>query len=72
MKKTFSHWAPTVLCVLLSLLSLVRSVNADTNSWQPVFFAFLPMCFALVSIVTISLGRRIEELQREVADLRAR
>jgi hypothetical protein len=72
MQKAFIHWAPAVLCLFLCAWSLLRSFSSATDSWQPVFFAFLPMCFVFVGLVTTSLLQRIDQLQSEIARLRDR
>jgi hypothetical protein len=71
-KQRLIHWVPTAFCAFLSLMVLFRPSVAGSSSWQPTFFAFLPMCFVFVAIVTSSLYRQNLELQRQLAELRAK
>ena len=52
------------LCALISILPLF-SVDAG----RPAFFSFLPMCFLFVGFLLHALLRRVEELERRVAEL---
>jgi hypothetical protein len=75
--KKIGYWIPGVFCAFISLIALFGSIGPHlffgTRSyevwWQPVFFAFLPMCFFFVGIGTTHLHRELNELRRRIAEL---
>ena len=52
-------WFPTIFCALLSLVGLFGSGTSD----NPVFYAFLPMCFYFMSAVQHAAWRRMDALE---------
>jgi hypothetical protein len=68
--KTIAHWTPAAFCAFISLIAVFAWVrSSDTGWWQPVFFAFLPMCFFFVGAVTFAMHRELRELRKRLADL---
>jgi hypothetical protein len=68
MKQTISHWIPAIFCTFISLMALSGLVASDAG-WWPVFFSFLPMCFLFVGFVTFQMQRKIQELQKHLAEM---
>jgi hypothetical protein len=71
--KTIAHWTPAAFCAFISLTALFTSMRSpDSGWWQPMFFAFLPMCFFFVGLVTARTQHELRELQKRLADLEQR
>lgn len=69
MTQVIRHWIPAAFCAFISLIALFGSVDIDTDSWSPTFFAFLPMCFFFVGAATSQMQREILELRKQLAEL---
>ena len=75
--RTIVYWIPAAFCALISFLALLESIGIHffvgstgyIGWWQPVFFAFLPMCFFFVGVATTHLHRELRELKQRVAEL---
>ena len=52
------------MCAFISLAALFLG-----DAGRPAFYSFLPMCFLFVGFLMHALLRRVEELERRVADL---
>ena len=70
MRQTVRHWIPAAFCAFISLIALFASVDPAAGWWRPTFFAFLPMCFFFVGIVTSQMQGEIGELRKQLADLK--
>jgi len=70
MKQNIGHWIPAAFCGFLSLIALFGSISSESGWWRPAFFAFLPMCFFFVGAATSRMQREIEELRKQLAELR--
>ena len=71
MRHSVRHWIAAGFCAFISLIALVASVG-NAESWRPAFFAFLPMCFYFVAIVTTQMQVEIRELRNQLAELQAK
>jgi hypothetical protein len=70
-KQALRHWLPALFCACLSVIALTLWARSSSERWNPVFFAFLPVCFVFFGLVTSSMHREISALQSEVAELRS-
>ena len=52
------------MCAFISLAALFLG-----DAGRPAFYSFLPMCFLFVGFLLHALLRRVEELERRVAQL---
>ena len=57
-------WMPTAFCAFLSLFKLVLPDASD-----PAFYSFLPMCFFFSGVAGLVLWKRIDLLERRLAEL---
>jgi len=55
-------WIPFAFCAFLTLLKLTLGSAAD-----PAYFSFMPMCFFFVASAQAAAYKRIDELERELA-----
>jgi len=74
MKSVFQklvHWLPFAFAAYLCYTTLWRLSASDGPMWAPAFYAFLPMCFFFVGLVTFRLEREVRELRGQIAKLTA-
>jgi hypothetical protein len=71
MKRAIRHWIPAAFCAFISLIALIASVGPDAGWWRPAFFAFLPMCFFFVGVITSQMQSEIRGLRAELEELQA-
>ena len=69
--QSLAHWLPFVFAAYLCYSALWRLAASDTRVWEPAFYAFLPICFLFVGMLTLRMRREIRELRESVATLRA-
>jgi len=72
MRETVRHMLPAVLCAFICVLALVRWAGSEATGISPVFFAFLPVCFVMLGLMTLRLQRELGDLRRRLQDLEAR
>ena len=72
MREAIGHWAPSALCAFISVVALAAWAGSEARGESPAFFAFLPMCFVLVGVVTWRLRNEIRELRHRLQALEAR
>jgi hypothetical protein len=70
MRETIGHFFPAAFCVLI--IVLIRWVGSETGGANPVFLAFLPVCFAMMGLITFRLQRELGELRRHIRELEAK
>jgi hypothetical protein len=63
------NWTPAAFCAFISLVALFGSIGSDTGWWRPTFFAFLPLCFYFVGVVTFQMQGELRELRKQLAEL---
>jgi hypothetical protein len=68
--RTLIHWLPAVFCLMLCCIVLGAQLFLGSDTWQPAFFCFLPMCFLFVGSATFQMHREIVELRAQVADMK--
>jgi hypothetical protein len=64
-------WLPFAFAAYLCYSTLFRIAQSEAKSWEPAFYAFLPMVFFFVGAVIYQLQRQIRELRATVAKLQA-
>ena len=68
MRPSTRHWIAPAFCAFISVIAMAASVG-NAESWRPAFFAFLPMCFYFVAVVTSQMQVEIRELRKQLAEL---
>jgi len=72
MREAIGHWAPSALCIFICVVALIAWAGSEARGQSPVFFAFLPMCFVLVGVITWRLQSELREVQRRLRELETR
>ncbi len=77
-RRAMLPWTPMGFCVFLSLVTIVANLalsvvnHTDTGGWATGFLCFLPFCFFLVGFAAARMQTEINELRRQIAQLRHR
>jgi hypothetical protein len=69
LRQTLAHWIPFAFAVFLCYSTLWRLAASEAKWWEPAFYAFLPMCFFIVGVITSNMEREIRELRGALARL---
>lgn len=70
MRDTIGNLFPAAFCAAISII--VLWANSGAGGTNPVFLAFLPVCFVMMGLRTLGLQREIGDLRRELRDLEAK
>ena len=68
MRPLMTTWAATILCAVISVMSLIGTIGAGGYVTAP-FFAFLPVCFAFIAFRIMQVEQQIQRLSERIDSL---
>ncbi|WP_092056684.1 hypothetical protein [Planctomicrobium piriforme] len=70
--KTITHFSPALYCAVLSLIAVYANTVSSSPIPRIIFTLGMPICFLFMGTVTARQQAAIQELMRQVDELRSR